>query len=167
MEKRPRSLRSSEKDEGKRAQESALGILARRDTTAAELSRKLKDKGFGPALVNETVARCLEWGYLDDRRFARQWAESAIRNGRGFGPRLRLELERRGVPADVVVEVLAALSEEYGEVETLAALLAKKFAGFTAATATDREKRRVVQYLQRRGFSIAAIFQAFRMGEDC
>lgn len=166
MEKRPRSLRSSEKDEGKRAREIALGILARRDTTAAELSRKLKDKGIDAPLVNEAVARCREWGYLDDRRFARQWAESAIRNGRGFGPRLRLELERRGVPPDVVADVLAALSREYDEMETLTALLAKRFTGFNAATATDREKRRVVQYLQRRGFSIAVIFQAFRMGED-
>ncbi len=166
-EKRPRSSRSSEEDEGKRAQAIALGVLSRRDATVEELSRKLRDKGISAVMVNDTIARCREWGYLDDRRFARQWAESAIRNGRGFGPRLRLELERRGVPPDIVAEVLAALSEEFGEEETLAVLLAKKFAGFSTATATDREKRRVVQYLQRRGFSITAILQAFRMGEHC
>jgi regulatory protein len=128
--------------------------------------RKLKEKGIDAAQVNETIARLRESGYLDDRRYAREWAESAVRNGRGYGPRLRLDLERRGVPPDVVAEVLAAITGEYGEIETLTALLAKKFAGFFPSSATDREKRRVMQYLQRRGFSTAAIFQAFRISQD-
>ncbi len=166
MEKNPPSLRSTERDEGKEAMAFALRMLARRDATAAELARRLSDKGIEASLVDETIARLRGTGYLDDRRFARQWAESAIRNGRGFGPRLRLDLARRGVPGDIVAEVLAGISEEYDEMETLAALLAKKFTDFAPGSATDREKRRVMQYLQRRGFSVAAIFQTFRMSQD-
>ncbi len=166
MEKSPPSLRNTDRDEEKEAMASALRILARRDATTSGLSRKLRDKGIAASLVDKTLARLQEAGYLDDRRFARHWAESAIRNGRGFGPRLRLDLARRGVPADIVADLLAALAAEYDEMETLASLLARKFAGFSPESATDREKRRVMQYLQRRGFSTAAIFQAFHRGED-
>ncbi len=166
MEKNPPSLRSTDRDEGKEAMAFALRMLARRDMTAAGLARKLSDKGIAASLIDETIARLHRTGYLNDRRFARQWAESAIRNGRGFGPRLRLDMARRGVPGDIVAEVLAAISEEYDEMETLAALLAKKFTDFAPESASDREKRRVMQYLQRRGFSTAAIFQTFRMSQD-
>jgi regulatory protein len=158
-------LRSTELDEGKRALASALRILARRDMSSAELSRRLTGRGFPEALAGETVTRLRDAGYLDDRRFARQWAESAIRNGRGYGPRLRLELARHHVPDEIAAEVLASLAAEYDEKETLTNLLARKFAGFNPSSATDREKRRVVQYLQRRGFSIAAIFESFRMNQ--
>jgi len=140
--------------------------MARRDISAAELSRKLKVRGITSAQVNETVARLQETGYLNDRRFAREWAESALRNGRGFGPRIRLDLGRLGVSAEIIAEVLTDISGEYDEMETLSRLLASKFAGFSPSSASDREKRRVMHYLQRRGFSTAAIFQAFRMGED-
>jgi len=163
----PRSSKSSDPDAAKQALACALRLLTRRDRSSAELARKLRDRGIAEPLIGEVVARLLEAGYLDDRRFARAWAESAVRNGRGYGPRLRLELARRGVPDEIVAEVLADVAAEYEERETLAALLARKFAGFNPAAASDREKRRVLQYLQRRGFSSAAIFQAFRLTEGC
>jgi regulatory protein len=158
-------LRSTEVDEGKRALASALRILARRDMSSAELCHRLTVRGFPETLAGETVSRLRDAGYLDDRRFARQWAESAIRNGRGYGLRLRLELARHRVPEEIAAEVLVALAAEYDETETLENLLARKFAGFNHSSATDREKRRVVLYLQRRGFSIAAIFEALRMNQ--
>ena len=155
-------MRSTEVDARKQALAVAMGMLARRDMSSTELLRRLAGKGFSDELSEEAVSRLRESGYLDDRRFARLWAESAIRNGRGFGPRLRLELARQRVPEEIATEVLDSLSAEYDEMETLASLLARKFSGFTPSSASDREKRRVLQYLQRRGFSTAAIFQAFR-----
>jgi regulatory protein len=153
-------------DDGRRALSHALRLLARRDSSVAGVVRKLSEKGFAESVVEETVARLQESGYLDDRRFARQWAESAIRNGRGYGLRLSLDLARRGVPAEIVTDLLSSLATEYDEIEMIDGLLKRKFAGFNSAASSDREKRRVIQYLQRRGFSTTAIFCAFRMTED-
>jgi regulatory protein len=165
MEKILHPSRSTERDEGKLALAAALRILTRRDFSVAELTRRLKAKGISETLVEETVARLEESGYLDDRRFARHWCESAIRNGRGYGLRLRQDLARQGIPADVVADLLASLAVEYDEMETLTALLSRKFSGFDPTSASDREKRRVMQYMQRRGFSPAVIFQAFRKSQ--
>jgi regulatory protein len=142
-------------------------VLARRDHSIAELERKLRDRGFPAGVSAEVIARLTESGCLDDRRFAEQWAESAVRNGRGFGPRIRLELIRRGVPREIVAEVVAGISAAYDEHETLSALVTRKFAGFDPESASDRDKRRVVAYLQRRGFSTAAIFRIFSARDDC
>lgn len=148
--------------EGKRALDCAIRALARRDHSEEELRRKLREKEYAAEIIGEVVAKLTRLGYLDDRRFARSWAESAIRNGRGYGPRLRLELNRRGVSAEIQQEVLEELGETYDESETLAALLARKFPGFAPGSATEKEKRRIVSYLQRRGFSLGRIFNQLR-----
>ena len=144
----------------------ALRVLTRRDHSEEELRRKLRAKGYPDKDIDEVVARLTRLGYLDDSRFARTWAESAIRNGRGYGPRLRLELTRRGISAENMIEVLEELGEAYDESETLAALLERKFAGFMPGSATEKEKRRVIGYLQRRGFSLGVIFNHIRNAQD-
>lgn len=142
--------------------DSSLKILSLRDHSEAELRRKLTAKGYEEQGIEESVARLKELGYLDDLRFARSFASSALRNGRGYGGRLKLELSRRGVAPAIVSEVLAELSAEYDERELLAQLIERRYAGFDAATAPDKEKRKVVGYLQRRGFSLSAIFAALK-----
>jgi len=80
----------------------ALRVLALRGHSVAELRRKLKTKGYEEAEIEGSIARLLELNYLDDARFARGFAESSIRNGRGYGARLKLELSRRGVTGEIV-----------------------------------------------------------------
>lgn len=148
-------------EEAEKAFARALGFLARRDHSEAELVRKLREKGMPAADIVVVVQRLKDLRYLDDRRFAEQWAESAVNSGRGYGPRLRQELSRRGVAKDIITEVLAGIAAEHDEIETLAALMARKFTGFDPMSASDREKRRVFNYLQRRGFSLPAIWEFF------
>ena len=141
----------------------ALRVLALRDHSEAELRRKLKEKGYDEEGIAGSVARLKELGYLDDARFARGFAQSAIRNGRGYGARLKLELSRRGVAAATVQDTLAQIGQEFGEAEVLARTIERRYPGFDPASATDKEKRRVVGYLQRKGFTLAAILAGLRI----
>jgi len=140
----------------------SLKVLSLRDHSEAELRRKLKEKGYAGEEIDQTVARLNELSYLDDLRFARSFASSSVRNGRGYGSRLKMELTRRGVAADIVAQVLGELAQEYSEAELLRELVARRYAGFDAETATDKEKRKVVGYLQRKGFPLSAIFREFK-----
>lgn len=149
-------------EDDRKALDCAIGFLTRRDHGIAELERKLGARGFSVPVVAEVIGRLTSSGYLDDRRFAGQWAEWAVRNGKGYGPRLSLELARRGVPKEIIAEVLADIQAGHGEEATLATLAARKFAGFDFGTASDRERRRVVNYLVRRGFSTGIILEYFR-----
>jgi regulatory protein len=150
----------------KRAFIYALRALTRRDHSEAELRRKLTGREFSAEAVEETIGRLKESGYLDDRKFALNWAESAVRNGRGYGYRIRFELSRRGIAEELAVEVMAQVSADYGETDTLKALVLKKFPGFDPFSADERQRRRMIGYLQRRGFSLTAVLQAMRGSED-
>ena len=149
-------------EEASKALTSAIRSLTRRDHSEAELSRKLRDKGFAVEDIETAIGKLKGMGYLDDRRFAERWAESAIRNGRGYGPRVRIELRRRGIPDGMIGDVLARLEADCSELEALAAIMGRKFSGFDPAGADDRERRRIIGYLQRRGFSLATILTAMR-----
>ena len=147
------------------AMDAALNLLARRDHSSAELSRKLVARGFAVEEIEAVISRLHALAYLDDRRYAEQWAARAVREGKAVGARLRLELRRRGIPPEIVEAAMAA-GEELDERGAVRELLLRRFAGFDPATATQKEKRRLVGWFQRRGFSLSTIFDALRMAGD-
>ena len=153
-------MRSSEAPERDRAWQYALRLLTARDYTAARLQGKLRDKGFSVEDAEAVVTRVVSEGWVNDRRFAERFVESARASGRYFGYRLRQELLRRGVPSDVADDVLGGHDDD--DDSNILAVCERRFGDFSFDTADDREKRRVVGYLQRRGFGLSAVLRVLR-----
>jgi len=139
----------------------ALNLLTRRDHTSVELQRKLAIRGFSAASIAAVIEQLAGQGYLDDRRFAERWTESALRSGRGYGIRILQELQKRGIPRDVAAEAVADAAAEYSEQDSLAAIVSRRFSAYDPANASLKEKQRVYSYLQRRGFSLQTITRFF------
>jgi regulatory protein len=89
-----------------------------------------------------------------------------MRQGRAVGRRLFLELCRRGVSRDIAEELLSSSEGDYDERAAVRELLARRYPSFDPASADSRERRRIVSWFQRRGFSLSAIFDSLRMTED-
>ncbi len=134
----------------------ALDLLAVRPRTVRELAARLRSKGYEHGLVEDTVARCLGAGYLNDREFAEYWVEERCRSNPCGPARLRQELGRKGVPAEVVAAVLAERLVPAREVE-LAVRVARKKAG-----AGPQAKERLWSFLRRRGFGGEACREAVK-----
>ena len=130
----------------------ALRILTRRDHSQAELRKKLIDKGYDAERIHTTLQRCVELGYLDDARYALARATSLMNQGRAVGQRILADLRQRGISGEIAEQALAAARKACDEDTLLADLLARRFPGFNYNTAPAGEKRRVVNFLQRRGF---------------
>jgi regulatory protein len=159
-------LKSSEPSSPERAYLYALRLLTARDYTVARLQEKFRGKGFDVTDVEDALGRLMSEGWVDDSRFAERFAESALASGRFYGSRLRQEMRRRGVPPELVSEVLGRLLLERDEVEEVRAIIERRFSNFSFSSAGDREKRRTVGFLQRHGFSLSAIFRALRATEQ-
>lgn len=155
-----------ERDHAAAARDCAYRLLTRRDHSTVELRRKLLQRGFQDETVQALLERLTESGFLNDRRFAERWVEAALTSGRGFGPRLRMELQRRGIACELAAEVAARAAAEIDEHEALRELVARKMPTFDPLTASDRERRRIFGFLQRRGFSTAAIISLLRAGSE-
>jgi regulatory protein len=136
------------------AMEAALRLLAHRDRSEAELAERLGRRGHDEKEIRAALERCRELGYLDDLRFARMRARSLVRSGRAVGRRLLQDLKQKGVEAQTAARVLDELDEETDEDELLENLLQRRFADFEFADADVKQRRRVINFFLRRGFTL-------------
>jgi regulatory protein len=89
---------------------------------------------------------------LDDREFARYWAENRIQfNPRGANA-LGHELRGKGVPASIIAETLADLDEEAAARKVLEAGVRR-----LAHLEPGDFRRKLGAYMARRGFSYEVI----------
>lgn len=148
-----------------KAYQYALRLLTGRDYTVAKIRHKLAAREVDEQDLEAVIFRLQREGWLDDTRYAERFAESALSSGRYYGVRLRLEMRRRGFSAEVVQETLAPLLAESNEISEVRSAAERRYPGFSYSEAGDREKRRVVAFLQRRGFGFSAIMRALRAEE--
>lgn len=143
----------------------ALRLLTRCDRSEAELRERLERFGFSASAIDQTLARCREYNYLDDQRYALERTRAMLRSGRGIGRKILLDLRRRGIALEVAEQALTTASEEFDSIQLLQDLLERRFPDFNFAGADQRERRRVVGFLQRRGFSLEQIFTVLKNQE--
>ncbi len=126
----------------------AIGLLARREHTRAELARKLASQGT-PEEIDTVLTELAYTGLQSDARFAESYVRShAARLG---AARLRQTLRTKGVAAELIDAQVADLPDES---ERVRAVWARKF---SAPPADMREWARQARFLQGRGFSVEAI----------
>jgi len=148
-----------------RAYQYVLRLLTGRDYSTARVRSKLAAREVADGDLEAVILRLQQEGWLDDRRYAERFAESALSSGRYYGSRLRLEMRRRGLTPDIVNETLATLLAESDEVSEVRSVAERRYPGFCYSAASDRDKRRVFGFLQRRGFGFSAIMRALRTEE--
>ena len=131
----------------------ALGLLARREHSAAELKRKLRQKGYASADIDAGLSPLLLDGSVSDRRFTEAYVN--MRMNRGYGPmRILAELRERGIPAELAHEYLNQETLDWYVV--LNRQYIKKYADAPVTDHQDKSKR--IAYLQARGFRLDLIF---------
>jgi regulatory protein len=142
----------SSKDEEQRAYHRAVRYLSRRPHAEQEIRDKLYRNGITEPVLTRTLDRLRETGLVDDVKFARAWVENRLT----FRPRsahaLRLELKRKGVPAETIDKALSGF-EEVGAARQAAEKGMRRYSHLKPEVA----RRRLMAYLTRRGFSYGVV----------
>lgn len=137
----------------------ALGYLARREHSRAELRRKLvahaESAGQLDGLLDDLEGKKL----LSDRRFTEVMARS--RGARFGAARVKQELRARGVADALVREAVGDLS--HTELQRARQVWRRKF---DAPPADAAERARQMRFLAQRGFSAEVIRRVVRGGDD-
>ena len=140
------------------ARDLAWRSLNRRDRTVAELARHLAAKRVEPNAIEVVVAELLDQGYLDDERYARQFADDRRRLDGWGAERIERRLRDLGVAAETVAAAVAAQDEE-SELDAALALLRRRF---PEPPATPRERDRALGVLVRKGYALELAYDAVR-----
>ncbi|MCC7496814.1 MAG: regulatory protein RecX [Bryobacterales bacterium] len=135
--------------------EYALRLLGGRGFSSAELRLRLERRAAEPADVDPVLARCKEYGYLDDGRFAESYAAARLENqGHGRGRVLRDLGQRRVAPA-LAARTVNAVYAGVDEVELIGKYLERKFRGKDLAVWLSEDKHLASAYrrLRSAGFT--------------
>ncbi len=142
--------------EYKRAKSRALWYLDRMDNTEKALYEKLLRAGFDKRISAEVIAWCVEFGLVDDRRYAERFAERCCENNISKREAIHKMLQK-GIEYSLAKEVLSEI--ECDEAEQLAELIEKKYARKLEG---ENGTQKVFQSLVRKGFSFSAVKQALK-----
>lgn len=127
----------------------ALRLLARREHSRAELSRKLAPRAESPEALESLLDSLVQKKQLSDARYAEARTRQLARK---YGAaRIRHDLKANGVDAALVEQV-----SPQDELERARAILDRKYRS-PATTREERAKR--MRFLQSRGFSSDVIFR--------
>jgi regulatory protein len=140
--------------------EYAVGALARRMRSVAELKRLLRprveaDTEIGQTLVELVIRRLKDQGYLNDARYAAAFS-SFRRDNEKFGRRrVVTDLKAKGVHGEVIEKAVSAVYEEVNEEEQAREYLRRKR---LHKPANQKEAARIFRQLARAGFGAKSIF---------
>lgn len=138
--------------------ERALGLLARREHSRAELARKLAAHGDADDI--ESLLDALEReGLLSDDRYVEAMAHAHA--GRHGSLRLKQILQRQGVDAELAESAL-----QHARAEDLAACQALWRRKYGKAPADLKEKSRQYRFLLARGFPPEVVCRVVGGSED-
>lgn len=143
------------------AMEMAVRYLGTRPRTRWELDRRLRRAGVGDSVVDATLERLAEIGYVDDAAFARWWGDQRDRHAPRGLRMIEAELRQHGVGREVIEAYRAehAAPERVpedralpgSEVERAREALERHLRG-RPLPADARALQRVGMFLMRRGF---------------
>lgn len=126
----------------------AVRLLARREHSRRDLTRKLEGKGHAPETVEHVVNKLAEKQVVSDERFASSFVTHHGR--RGQGPvRIRAELRQQGATDEIIEAALARTELDWSEIAT--AVRVRKFGSTPPRSLAERAKQ--TRFLQYRGFS--------------
>ncbi len=145
--------------------EYAVGALARRMRTVAELKRLLRarieeaESEYGKTLVELIIRRLKDRGYLNDSQYAAYFS-SLRRDNQKFG-RMRVvtDLKAKGMHGDVIDKAVDAAFEDVNEEKQAREYLRRKR---LVKPKNQKEAARIFRQLARGGFGSKTIFSILK-----
>ncbi len=149
-------------DSSKAAYFRALRWLTARELSEAQVRSRLADKGYTDAAITPAVERLLQDRTLDDRRAATAVARTEARVRRHGPHRVMGKLIAMQIDRDLAKEIVRDLFGEEDEEALLEKTLEIRLRGNPERLNDPRERRRILAYLVRQGFSASVASAAIR-----
>ena len=144
-----------------RAKNAAYRFITYRPRSRSEVEVRLEDKEFSEEVILSAIDHCVRLGYIDDAKFAAQWAASRARCS-GFGRRrIEQELRQKGVSRDTIREALAEAVTVEDELDVARKAAEKKLRSMKSVE-PDARRRRLAAFLERKGFPMEIILSILK-----
>ncbi len=137
--------------------EYALRVLSGRAYSTGELREKLRNKAAHAADVDPALARLKDYGYLNDRKFAENFATARLEN-EGLGKtRVLADLSRRRVAPNLAAQTVGKVYQDVSDQSLAEDYVRRKFrmASKDSLFQSDKDMASAYRRLIRAGFRSA------------
>jgi regulatory protein len=146
----------SDPDSPKAAYFRALRWLTARELSEAQVRERLEQRGYTAAAIAPAIQRLKQERTLDDLRAAGAVARTEAKIRRHGPRRVMAKLMAMQIDRDMAKQVVRDLFGESEEQELLEATLARRLRGKPERLKDPGERRKILSYLVRQGFSASA-----------
>ena len=138
--------------------ETAVAMLARREHSVFELERKLRNKAYEDAEIQEVLESLQANNLLSEERFTESYIN--MRKRKGYGPvRIAQELKERGISSGLCESYLDRQNTEWRDI--MREQYRKKYGDNGASEYVEKARR--AKYLQYRGFPLDWVFDITKL----
>ena len=135
----------------------AVRLLAAKPRSIGELRERLLEKLWTDTeIVEAVILKLEEYGYLDDKKYARDLAMSKLRQRPQGARRLKQSLVQRRLDRDTIDSAITQAFDQMPEDELIERAIEKQVA-LRGRPRTHDELRKIREHLMRRGFSFDLI----------
>lgn len=134
----------------------AAKYLTSRARSTGEMRNHLKSKGFTETEIDQVITDFLDYGYLDDEEYCRQYIKYAFSKGKG-PIRVRQELAEKGIDRDSILFALEDYEAEESDLDR-ALRQARKTVGDRPVD--EKMKGRIGRRLVSLGYSMDITYKA-------
>ena len=135
------------------AKDYAFRLLGLRRMTEYEIRQKLMLRHYPQDEIEEAIAACLHYGYINDDQYVSDYISDAFRIKEWGKNKIFIALRKKGIPSDVINEKIASCSVD--ERDILKRLFERKYRSAQSLSWPDKQK--IAAQLARRGFSYPLI----------
>ena len=140
----------------------ALRWLTSRELSEAQVRDRLSDRGFTGSAIDPAIARLLREQVIDDRRAATAVARTEARVRRHGPRRVLARLTAMQIDRDLAREIVRDAIADSEEEDLLEMTLERRLRGKPERLQDPAERRKLVAFLVRQGFSPSAASSALR-----
>jgi|GEM_PF-5674621 len=135
-----------------------LRKLARREYSSSEIIRLAVHKGYGMVDINRVVLEFEQHKWLSDERFAEAFTRDKLFIARWAPGKVVSGLRAKGVDVKLAKRVVEAIAPEDPD-EAILAEVARKARTFRRFDEIPRRKKKILEYLLRKGFDPEAVYR--------
>jgi regulatory protein len=141
----------------------AVGALARKMRTVAELKRLLRNKAIitdgSEAMIEAVIRKLKDQKYLNDSQYAAAYSRNRKENEKFGKRRVITDLKIKGVHGDVIDAAVTSAYEDSNEEQLARQFVERKR---LKKPATQRDAARIFRMLLRAGFSSGTIYKLLK-----
>ncbi len=139
------------------AKETAYKFLSYKPRTQKEVEDKLRQKGFTQDIISKVIEDIKRYGFINDIEYARNFVLNRTKSKSLGKIALKQSLLLKGIPNEIIEQVLEEREKLIDEFEIAFELARKKLKLLKSSKKKKRNenelKRKIYEFLTRRGFT--------------